>query len=56
VSKLRRLIEESGSLDYAKGRVKSYTGRAREAIGSVPDCRARSRLLELTDYLASRYY
>jgi geranylgeranyl diphosphate synthase type I len=56
VGKLKRLIEEKGSLEYAKGRVMSYTDRARDILGSAPDTAARSRLLELTSYLASRYY
>jgi len=56
VSKLKRLIEDNGSLDYAKERVLRYTDRARGVLDSVPDCRARTRLLELTEYLAARYY
>ena len=56
VAKLRRLIEENGSLEYAKGRVMSYTDRAREILGSAPDAAAKSRLLELTGSLASMYY
>jgi geranylgeranyl diphosphate synthase type I len=56
VTRLKGLIEENGSLKYAKGRVLSYTDRARGVLRSVPDTRAKSRLLELTDYLASRYY
>ena len=56
VAKLRGLIEKTGSLEYAKGRVMNYTDRARETLASAPDTAARSRLLELTGYLASRYY
>ncbi len=56
VSRLKVLIEENGSLDYAKGRVLIYTTKARDILDSVPDGRAKSRLLELTDYLAARYY
>ncbi|HUK79611.1 MAG TPA: polyprenyl synthetase family protein [Nitrososphaerales archaeon] len=56
VTKLRSLIEENGSLEYAKRRVMVYSDRAREIVGLAPDTAARSRLLELTDYLASRYY
>ena len=56
VAKLRRLIKENGSLEYAKGRVMNYTERAREILGSAPDTASKSRLLELTGYLASRYY
>jgi len=56
VSRLKGLIGEKGSLDYAKERVLGYTSRAEDALGSVPDSKAKSRLLELTDYLAARYY
>jgi geranylgeranyl diphosphate synthase, type I len=56
VAKLKGLIRENGSLEYAKGRVMNYTDMAREILGSAPDTVARSRLLELTSYLASRYY
>ena len=56
VSKLKRLIEEKGSLGYTKERVLGYTAKAREVLTSVPDNGARSRLNELTDYLAARYY
>jgi len=55
-SKLRRLIEEHGSLDYAREMVLRYTRKAKDALDSVPECKARSLLLELTDYLATRYY
>jgi len=56
VSRLKGLIAENGSLDYAKGRVLSYTKSARDVLDTVPKGEARSRLLQLTDYLASRYY
>ena len=56
VSRLKKLIRERGSLEYARGRVLSYTRAARDLLGSVPDGKAKSRLLELTDYLAARYY
>jgi len=56
VAELKELIEKTGSLAYAKGRVLSYTDRAREVLASAPENRAKARLQELTDYLASRYY
>jgi geranylgeranyl diphosphate synthase type I len=56
VLKLKRLIEDSGSLEYAKERVLNYTSRARDVLDSVPVSVARSRLVELTNYLATRYY
>jgi len=56
VSKLKKLIQDNGSLEYAKERVLGYTAKARDVLNTVPDGRARTRLNELTDYLAARYY
>ena len=56
VSRLKGLIEEKGSLEYAKERVLGYTTKAREVLKSVPGNGARARLNELTEYLAARYY
>jgi geranylgeranyl diphosphate synthase, type I len=56
ISRLRVLIKEHGSLDYARERVLRYTRAAKDALGLVPESRARSLLLELADYLATRYY
>lgn len=55
ISRLRRLIETTGSLGYAHRKITGYTEAAKEALRSVPACRARSMLDDLTDYLASRY-
>ena len=46
----------SGSADYAHERVLRYTRAAKDALGPVPESRARSLLLELTNYLATRCY
>jgi geranylgeranyl diphosphate synthase type I len=56
ISKLLALIERYGSLEYASEMVARHTRRARAALESVREGRAKSRLLELTDYLATRYY
>jgi len=56
ISRLRELIKRNGSLDYARERVQGYTRTAKETLSSIPVGKARSLLLELTDYLASRYY
>jgi geranylgeranyl diphosphate synthase, type I len=55
-SELRRLIEKYGSADYAHGKVLQYTKAAKDTLGGVTDGRAKDKLLELTDYLAARYY
>jgi geranylgeranyl pyrophosphate synthase len=56
VSRLRRLVEKHGSVDYARGRVAHFTSQAKDVLGLVPDGRARGFLMELADYLAKRYY
>jgi geranylgeranyl pyrophosphate synthase len=55
ISKVRRLFEEQGSIEYAHERTLHYVGRAKDVLSSVPDCEARTLLLELSDYLAVRY-
>jgi geranylgeranyl diphosphate synthase type I len=56
VSKLKGLIEKHGSLDYASEMTARHTRKARALLDSVPNGTAKSHLLELTDYLSSRYY
>jgi geranylgeranyl diphosphate synthase, type I len=56
ISKLRRLIEEQGSLGHARERAMYHTRRAKDILGPLPESRAKSHLLELADYLATRYY
>ncbi|MDE1852418.1 MAG: polyprenyl synthetase family protein [Thaumarchaeota archaeon] len=56
VSRLRRLIEATGSLDYARQKIAMHTTNARTALDSVPEREATSRLREMTEYLAARYY
>jgi geranylgeranyl pyrophosphate synthase len=51
VSRVRRLLEE-----YAHERALHYIRQAKDVLSSVPECRARTMLLELSDYLAVRYY
>lgn len=55
-SRLRRLIEEKGSLEYARGKIAEHTANARDVLSTVPRGRAAERLEELTEYLAVRYY
>jgi len=55
-SRLMELIELHGSLDYASEKALSHTNAAVGLLGSVPESRAKSRLMELANYLAGRYY
>lgn len=56
ISRLRSLVEEHGSVDYARRRIAYFTDQAKDVLGLVPDGRARGFLTELADYLAKRYY
>ena len=56
MSRLRGILEENGSLDYAHDKVLRHTAAARDIIGTLPENSAKIRLLELTDFLAVRYY
>jgi geranylgeranyl diphosphate synthase type I len=55
-SRLRGILEKHGSLDYANEKVLRHTAAAREILGPLAENRAKSRLVELTDYLSARYY
>lgn len=56
VDRLRRIIAATGSLEYAKEKIVSHTSKARRVLDMVPQGSATSRLQELTEYLAARYY
>jgi geranylgeranyl diphosphate synthase, type I len=55
-ARLRRLMEEKGSLAYAHERVLLYTKRAKGVLNLITESKARTLLSELTDYLSTRYY
>ena len=55
IDRLRGLIEDTGSLDYARKKVVAYTEEAKATLRDVPPSRAKSLLGDLSDYLASRY-
>ncbi len=56
ISRLRSLVERHGSLDYAHEQVVLHTTGAKEALRALPDSKAKSFLIELADYLSTRYY
>ncbi len=56
VSRLLGLVKKYGSLEYAVTIARKHTRSAKEVLCSAPDGQATSRLVELADYLASRYY
>ncbi len=56
VSRLLGLVEKHGSLDYTTMVAGEHTRNAKDILRSAPEGRATSHLVELADYLASRYY
>ncbi len=56
VSRLLGLVEKHGSLDYTAMVAREHTKNAKNILRSAPEGRATSHLVELADYLASRYY
>lgn len=55
VARMKKLVDEHGSLDYVRAKVAGYTREAKDVLRSVPPGKARSFLEELADYLAARY-
>lgn len=56
MSRVRRLLLEHGSIEYAREAALGYVRQAKAVLSATPGSRARSLLLELTDHLAVRYY
>ena len=54
-SRVRRLLEEHGSIDYARERTSHYIMQAKDVLSYFPERRATTMLYELADYLAERY-
>ncbi|MDG7009139.1 MAG: polyprenyl synthetase family protein [Nitrososphaerota archaeon] len=56
VERMRRLVRRYGSVEYCEKRALRYVGEAKRLLRSVKRSEARSRLLELCDYLSERDY
>ncbi|MGA2664015.1 MAG: polyprenyl synthetase family protein [Nitrososphaerales archaeon] len=56
VRRVRDLLERSGSVGYAQGMAASYAENARMLLDTTVAGASRQKLLELSDYLASRKY
>lgn len=56
VKRLKELVERHGSLDYAHQQVVLHTERAKQMLGALPESKAKSFLMELSEYLSTRYY
>jgi len=55
VSRVRRLLQKYGSIDYARKRTSEYVSQAKGVLTAVRDCVARTTLAEMSDFLAARY-
>jgi geranylgeranyl diphosphate synthase, type I len=56
VMKVRRILENYGSLSYATTRSSLYVEEAKKLTSLLPDSRAKNSLIQLLDYLSERYY
>ncbi len=56
IARVRGLLSKVGSLEYAEGVAASYAGNARGLLETLDAGSAKGKLLELSDYLASRKY
>jgi len=54
-TEVKRLLEEHGSIEYARERTSHYVRQAKDVLSSFPESRATTKLFELSDYLAERY-
>jgi geranylgeranyl pyrophosphate synthase len=56
VSRLKDLLAQKGSLEYARQAVSRHTEGAKAVLHSLPESTTITRLFEVSDYLAERYY
>lgn len=56
ISRLRNLLSEHGSVEYAQGVAATYAENARRLLETIDAGATKTKLLELSDYLASRKY
>lgn len=54
VSKLRRLLEETGAVDYARGKARDFAEEARGHLEGIPDSPEKGALLALTETVLDR--
>jgi geranylgeranyl diphosphate synthase type I len=56
IEKAISLLDESGSIDYARSRAAEMVERGKQALGVLPDSPAKALLLDLADYMIRRRY
>jgi geranylgeranyl diphosphate synthase type I len=50
------ILEEAGSIEYARSKAEALTARSKEHLDVLPDNEARALLADLADYLINRGY
>ena len=50
------LLEESGSIEYARSRAEEMVEKGKRALEVLPDSKAKGTLLKLADYMVMRSY
>jgi len=56
IEKAIKVLEESGSIEYARSKAVMLVKSGKDALEVLPDSPARARLLELADYMIRRRY
>lgn len=51
-----KVLEESGSIDYAQELAFSYIQEGKEKLKVLPDSDSKATLLEIADYMIERKY
>jgi octaprenyl-diphosphate synthase len=53
-SELAALLADNGSIEYSTGCVRQYVRQAIESLESLPDCEAKSALVDTAEFVAAR--
>lgn len=56
LSKVLSLIEEVGSVEYARERAVDYANKAKEKLRLLPETKHKAKLLQLVDFVVNRSY
>jgi len=56
ISRSISILQESGSIDYARSRAEEMVVRGKRALDVLPSSPAKETMLELADYMIRRRY
>ena len=56
IKEIRSMIENSGSLDYTKSILKSYTDLAKEQLNIFPESKEKQALIKILNFNLERKY